>query len=105
MAKKGKVELKGGMSPTFISRIGKSTAVNRQMKDSYEGVKKKLEAKASAKDPLQGKRTGKYHYGSKLKRGKWGSTWLLWAITPTAKKNTRWFKTAISAQKNITKKK
>lgn len=105
MAKKGKVEISGGMSPTFISRIAKSAPVNRQVKESYEAVKKKLEAKASAKTPLKGRRTGKHHYGSKMKRGAWGTTWILWAITPTAKNNTRWFKTAISTVKNVYKRK
>lgn len=101
MAKKGKVEITGGMSPTFISTIARSKFVNDKVEDTYAGVKKKLEAKASARAPLQSNRLGKYQYGSKRKRGKWGDTWLLWAITRPAQKNTQWIRAAISAAKNV----
>ena len=101
---KGKIEITGGMSPTFISRIAKSKGVSTEVENSYKSVKAKLEAKASAVQSLEGKRTGKYHYGSKRKGGAWGGTWMLWAITETAKDNTAWVRAAISATKNITKK-
>lgn len=101
---KSKVQITGGMSPTFISRIAKSKGVSSVLESEYRGVKERLEAKARAIDPLEGKRVGKYHYGSRQLKGRWGNTWVLWPITQTAKKNERWIRSAISRAKNITKK-
>lgn len=99
-----KVKIEGGMSPTFISQIARSSGVNKKVESSYQSVKKKLEAKASARDPLEGRRIGKYHYGSASRRGSWGTTWIMWAITNTARSNTTWVRAAISSAKNIVRK-
>lgn len=97
---KSKVEVSGGMSPTFISQIAKSRAVSTQVTATYEDVKKRLESRASAEYSLEGRRTGKYQYGSKRRAGAWGATWILWPITQTARSNAQWIRAAISTAKN-----
>lgn len=88
MKVKIKTKLQGGMSKNWLQTVRKSPGVSRAVKKSYDSLKQGAEAKASARW-----RTGfKYHYGSKKFSGSWGDTWLIWGMSPMARKNTQFLK-------------
>lgn len=103
MARRG-VDIQGGMSPQFISKIARSARVNRELESTANSVKAKLEAKAKAH--TKGRGRYRYHYGMRRLGGSfgWGPTFVIWASTDVARKNPNWFRAAISSARNIFKK-
>lgn len=77
----------GGMSKRWLSEIGKSKEVTEVITTVYREAKEKAEAVGRARDTHHIYKH--YHYGSKLKKGVWNATWIMWPITNIAKSHAR----------------
>ena len=94
-----KIKVSGGMDKNWIQKVRNSSAANYAVEREYRKVKDLAERKSKAAV----KSGFKHHYGSKKLSGSWGDTWLIWGMSPVARKRTEILKR--SAAKNLQERK
>jgi hypothetical protein len=83
MAGKTRVKLKGDRSNgTWLTGyVSNSPFVEDALKERVTEVKRRAEAKMKSRYP----KFGGWHFGTRRLGGKWGSTYLMWPMSPMAR--------------------
>lgn len=89
-----KVKVTGGMSPTWISDILKEGSVSSVVESKGKSLLRTVDAKTKAFDS---RAADHGNFGSKVLRGMWGSTFVLWPRNSLAVEGKSMVKSAIAA--------